>query len=371
MSYIHPLTIGTFTAPNNLLLAPMAGITDTPFRILCLKGGAGIVCAEMVSAHALHYGNPKSGRMLTVAQKEHPVSMQIFGADEQTIAQAARQAQAQGADIIDLNAGCPVKKINKAGAGCVLMRDELKLGRLIEAAVKAVQIPVTLKTRIALNHKELLAVRLAKLAQSAGASAITLHARAAVDVHTGAPNIEAVGEACAAVDIPVIGNGGVVSAQVARQFLDAGCAGVMIGRGAVGNPFIFSEIQHALSVPPLCGADALVLPLRGGEEQRAFSSPLEGEGGQRPDEGETGAANQQPAKRRLQIYLALIRENVAYYGERIGVNRSRKTAGYWISNFPNAAEVRAQFVRLDTLAEIEQLLSKSLADFKARPFFFL
>ena len=144
MTYLKPLCIGSFSAPNNLVLAPMAGITDTPFRILCLKGGAGLVCAEMVSAYALHYGNPKSGRMLTVAAAEHPVSMQIFGADEQTIAQAARSAQAQGADIVDLNAGCPVKKINKAGAGCVLMKDELKLGRLIEAAVKAVSIPVTL-----------------------------------------------------------------------------------------------------------------------------------------------------------------------------------------------------------------------------------
>lgn len=318
MSYIHPLQIGSFTAPNNLVLAPMAGITDTPFCILCLKGGAGLVCAEMVSAHALHYGNPKSGRMLTVAPQEHPVSMQIFGADEETIAQAARQAQAQGADIIDLNAGCPVKKINKAGAGCVLMKDELKLGRLLEAAVKAVQIPVTLKTRIALNHKELLAVRLAKLAQQAGAAAITLHARAAVDVHSGAPNIAAVGEACAAVDIPVIGNGGVVNVEIARQFLDAGCAGVMIGRGAIGNPFIFEDIAAGFS-------GQAVAPIT--------------------------------AKRRLQIYLALIRENVAYYGERIGVNRSRKTAGYWISNFPNAAEVRGQFVRLDTLAEIEKLFA--------------
>ena len=335
MSYIHPLKIGNFTAPNNLVLAPMAGITDTPFRILCLKGGAGLVCAEMVSAHALHYGNPKSGRMLTVTEKEHPVSMQIFGADEQTIQEAARQAQACGADMIDLNAGCPVKKINKAGAGCVLMKDELKLGHLVEAAVKAVSIPVTLKTRIALNHKEILAVRLAKLAQNAGAAAITLHARAAVDVHSGTPNIEAVGEACAAVDIPVIGNGGVVNAEVAKQFLDAGCAGVMIGRGAIGNPFIFSEIKLALETP----SSALRAP-----------SPSGGE-------GERGIP---VAKKRLEIYLALIRENVAYYGERIGVNRSRKTAGYWISNFPNAAEVRGQFVRLDTLAEIEQLFAQVL-----------
>ncbi len=321
MTPIPPLRIGSFTAPNNLVLAPMAGITDAPFRMLCLKGGAGLVCAEMVSAHALHYGNPKSGRMLAVHPDEHPVSMQIFGSDEATIAAAARQAQEQGADIVDINAGCPVKKINKAGAGCVLMKDEGKLGRLIEAAVKAVNIPVTLKTRIALNHKELLAVRLAKLAQNAGASAITLHARAAVDVHTGGPNIAAVGEACAAVDIPVIGNGGVVNVRVARQFLAAGCAGVMIGRGAVGNPFIFEDIQAELS-----GRN---------------TTPM-------------------TAQKRLQIFLALIRENVAYYGERIGVNRSRKTAGYWISNFPNAAEVRAQFVRLDSLAEIEQLFQMAL-----------
>lgn len=332
MTYIHPLHIGSFTAPNNLLLAPMAGITDVPFRRLCLKGGAGLVCAEMVSAHALHYGNPKSGRMLQV--QEHPVSMQIFGADEETISQAARQAEAAGADIVDLNAGCPVKKINKAGAGCVLMKDEAKLGRLLEAAVKAVHIPVTLKTRIALNHHELLAVRLAKLAQNAGAAALTLHARAAVDVHSGEPNIAAVGEACAAVDIPVIGNGGVVNADVARQFLEAGCAGVMIGRGAVGNPFIFAEIAAALQTP----SSGLRPP-----------SPSGGEG-----ESSTTAA-----KQRLRIYLALICENVAYYGERIGINRSRKTAGYWISNFPGAADVRAQFVRLETLQEIETLLSKN------------
>ena len=322
MSYIQPLQIGSFTIPNNLVLAPMAGITDTPFRILCLQGGAGLVCAEMVSAHALHYGNPKSGRMLTVAQKEHPVSMQIFGSDEETIREAAKQAQASGADIIDLNAGCPVKKINKAGAGCVLMKDEAKLGRLLEAAVKAVSVPVTLKTRIALNHRELLAVRMAKLAQNAGASAITLHARAAVDMHSGAPNIEAVGEACAAVQIPVIGNGGIVSATVAKQFLEAGCAGVMIGRGAVGNPFIFNDIAAELAGRPVTGLTP---------------------------------------EKRLQIYKSLIRENVAYYGERIGVNRSRKTAGYWINNFPGAAEVRAQFVRLDTLAEIEKLFARAIS----------
>ena len=322
MNYICPLAIGAFTASNNLLLAPMAGITDSPFRVLCLKGGAGLVCAEMVSAHALHYGNEKSGRMLQINPKEHPVSMQIFGSDEATIAEAAKNAEARGADIVDLNAGCPVKKINKAGAGCVLMKDEAKLGRLVEAAVKSVKIPVTLKTRIALNHKEMLGARLAKLAENAGAAAVTLHARAAVDVHSGPPDINALAEACAAVKIPVIGNGGVLNADIARQFFQAGCAGVMIGRGAVGNPFIFRDIIDVFN-------------------------------------GKTPSSH--TPKNRLSVYLDLIRENVSYYGERIGVNRSRKTAGYWIKDFPNAAEVRGRFVRLDTLTDIEDLFAQTLA----------
>ncbi|MBQ9971380.1 MAG: tRNA dihydrouridine synthase DusB [Elusimicrobiaceae bacterium] len=322
MTILSPLQIGQVKLTNNLILAPMAGITDSPFRVLCLQGGAGLVCAEMVSAHALHYGNEKSGRMLQVNPKEHPVSMQIFGSDEQTIAEAAKNAEAAGADIVDLNAGCPVKKINKAGAGCVLMKDEAKLARLLSAAVKSVKIPVTLKTRIALNHKELLAVRLAKLAEDCGAAAVTLHARAASDVHSGEPNVAAVAEACAAVKIPVIGNGGIKDASLVKEFLQAGCSGVMIGRGAVGNPFIFQDITDELA-------------------------------GKKP-------ASQDP-KKRLEIYLSLVKENAYYYGERIGVNRSRKTAGYWIKDFPNASEVRGKFVRLDSLSEIETLFAETLA----------
>jgi len=321
MSLISPLKIGTVPLANNLVLAPMAGITDSPFRVLCLQGGAGLVCAEMVSAHALHYGNEKSGRMLQVNPKEHPVSMQIFGADEETISQAARQAEAAGADIIDINAGCPVKKINKAGAGCVLMKDEVKLARLLSSAVKSVKIPVTLKTRIALNHKEFLGARLAKLAEDCGAAAVTLHARAAVDVHTGEPDVDALANACAAVKIPVIGNGGVTSAARVKEFLQAGCAGVMIGRGAVGNPFIFQDIMDELS-------------------------------GRVPQ-------SRTPQKR-VEIYLKLIEENVAYYGERIGINRSRKTAGYWLRGFPNAATVRGEFVRLGTLQEVRALLVQTI-----------
>lgn len=316
MNEVRAVKIGSFLAPNNLWLAPMAGVTDGPFRALCLRGGAGVVCAEMVSAHAVHYGNARSTRMLQIDPREKPVSMQIFGSDETTIAEAARAAQVRGADIIDINAGCPVKKINKAGAGCVLMQDPVHLGRLVAAAVKAVKVPITLKTRIALKHHTILGPEIARIAEQEGAAAVMMHARAAEDMHAGAPNLDALAKVCAAVKIPVFGNGGIDGAEMAQRFFDAGCAGVLIGRAAVGNPYIFSDIAKAL-------AGGKITPLN--------------------------------YKRRAEIYLALIEENVAHYGERIGVGRSKKTAGYWLRDFPGAADIRSKFVRLETLQDIKKL----------------
>ncbi|MBR3603468.1 MAG: tRNA-dihydrouridine synthase [Elusimicrobiaceae bacterium] len=315
---VRPLSIGSFTASNNLWLAPMAGITDGPFRALCLRGGAGVVCAEMVSAHALHYENPRSLRMLSIREREKPVSMQIFGSDEQTIAQAALAAEARGADIIDINAGCPVKKINRAGAGCILMKDPAHLGRLVAAAVKAVKVPVTLKTRISLKRGKLLGDELARIAENEGAAAVLMHARAAEDVHTGEPDLEALAKVCASVKIPVLGNGGINSAQMAKNFFDAGCAGLLIGRAAVGNPYIFRDIAQELT---------------GGNPQ-----PLDN-------------------RRRVEIYLALIEENIAHYGEKIGIGRSKKTAGYWLRDFAGAAEVRGKFVRMEKFTDIKALFS--------------
>ncbi len=315
-SPVRPLQIGSFTAPNNLWLAPMAGVTDGPFRALCLRGGAGVVCAEMVSAHALHYANPRSLRMLGIDAREKPVSMQIFGSDEQTIAQAAKAAEARGADIIDINAGCPVKKINRAGAGCVLMKDPTHLGRLVAAAVKSVKIPVTLKTRISLKRGVLLGDEIARVAESEGAAAVIIHARAAEDVHSGDPDLDALAKVCAAVKIPVLGNGGIINGKTAQAFFDAGCAGLLIGRPAVGNPFVFRDIADELA----------------GRTPELLDS-----------------------RRRVEIYLALIEENIAHYGEKVGVGRSKKTAGYWLRDFPNAAEARGRFVRMENLADIKAL----------------
>lgn len=313
---IRPVQIGSFTALNNLWLAPMAGVTDGPFRALCLRGGAGAVCAEMVSAHALHYASPRSLRMLCIDRREKPVSMQIFGSDEQTISEAAQAAEAQGADVIDINAGCPVKKINKAGAGCVLMKDPAHLGRLVAAAVKAVKVPVTLKTRIALKRGVIIGDEIARVAENEGAAAVMMHARAAEDVHVGDPDLDALAKVCAAVKIPVFGNGGIANGRTAKAFFDAGCAGLLIGRAAVGNPYVFRDIADEL-------AGKTPLPLTSG--------------------------------RRVEIYLALIEENVARYGEKIGLGRSKKTSGYWLRDFPNAAETRGRFVRMESLSEVRAL----------------
>ena len=323
MSYIKPIKIGSFECPSNLILAPMAGITDTPFRILCLKGGAGLVCAEMVSAAALQFSSPKSLKMLQIAKEEHPVSMQVFGGDAKSIAEACKLAQAQGADVIDINAGCPVKKVNKSGAGCVLMKTPEKIAEIVKAAVKSVNIPVTLKTRVSLNRTENLAPLLVKIAQDNGAAAITLHARAAADVHSGPPNIKFLESACKAASIPVFANGGVLCAQDAKVMFEAGAQAVMIGRGAIGNPFIFTEITKTLN----------------GENFEGVS----------------------PAQK-ARMFLELVEENVKFYGERTGVSRSKKTVSYWIGGFQNASTIRENFVRCETLKLARDILSEAIKE---------
>lgn len=318
---VRPLPVGGLTLPNNLSLAPMAGITDSPFRRMCLRGGAGLVCAEMVSARGLHYENEKSLSMLKFPSDEHPVSLQIFGCDEPSIRSAARAARDCGADIVDINSGCPVKKIIKAGCGSALMRDEKVFAAMLSAAVKAVDIPVTIKFRTALRQGELIGPRLAKIAEENGAAAIVVHARPASAFHAGPVDLEGLARVCAAVKIPVIGNGGVHAAQDAKALFDCGCSGVMIGRGAVGNPYLFGSIERELSGQP----------------------------GWEPS-----------PRRRLDDFAELVALNAARYGERAGVVRSRKVAGYWIRGFEGAAAVRDRFVRLESLEEARKLLSSCL-----------
>ena len=313
MSYVREIKIGKVLCKTNLFLAPMAGITDSPFRIMCLKGGAGLVCAEMVSANALAFDNKKSQKMLKISKEEHPVSMQVFGSQEETIANACKLAEKQGADIIDINAGCPVKKVNKAGAGAVLMKDLPKLARIVKAAVKSVKVPVTLKTRIGLTCGNLLACDLVKLAQDNGAAAITLHARYASQMHTGQCDLKALEQARAVCKIPLIANGGAVDAASVNTLFQTGADAVMIGRGAIGNPFLFTELST--------GKPALTF------------------------------------KEKIALFEKLVQANTFYYGEKTGISRTKKVVGFWIKGFSQAAVLRQKLVLANTLKEFKEILS--------------
>ncbi|WP_424245416.1 nifR3 family TIM-barrel protein [Elusimicrobium posterum] len=313
--FAKPLKIGDFTAKNNLLLAPMAGITDTPFRIMCLENGAGVVCSEMVSARGAVYENEKSLRMLKVDSRERPVSIQIFGATPEDIFTAAKFAQQAGADIIDINAGCPVKKINKAGAGCVLIKQEKLLGDIVAAAVKAVKVPVTLKTRIGLTPSDFAGARLAKIAQDNGASALVMHARFACNMHNGPADLELLSKVVQACSIPVIGNGGIVDVNSANAMFETGVAGVMVGRGAIGNPKIFESIIQGKDIP-------------------------------------------YTAQESMKDYLSLIEANIKFYNEKNGIARSRKTVGFWLKGFPGASDMRSRLVRIDNIEEIRKLFNE-------------
>jgi len=312
------LSIGKVNCANNLALAPMAGLTDSPFRRLCLEYGAGLVFCEMVSAQAVKYGNTRTEAMLELEADEHPVSVQIFGGDEAAIAVAARAAEASGADIVDINAGCPVKKILKSGSGAALMKDEKTFARVVSAAVGAVKAPVTVKFRTGLRAGAPLGAALARIAQDCGAAAVSVHARPAENVHSGPVDLAALEQVCRAVSIPVLGNGGVACAADARRMLDAGCAGVMIGRAAVGNPFIFAEISAALKGKPI--------------------APV-------------------PARERAALFQRLFEMNARRYGPETGFSRLKKASGYWLKGFPGASSLRASFAQAQSPEEARRLMA--------------
>ena len=316
-SSLRPVTVGSVSLKNNLALAPMAGITGAAFRILAAEGGAGLVVTEMVSADSIKYGNKKSFRMLELNPGEHPVAIQIFGADPATMALAAREVERHGADIVDINAGCPVRKVLRSGAGSGLMKTPLLLADIISSVVKSVKVPVTVKFRVGIEAGENLGPLLARISEEAGAAAITLHGRPASQFHTGPIDLPAMAATAAAVKIPVFGNGGVADAAGARAMLEAGCAGVAVGRAAVFNPMIVREIAAGLAGAP---ASALA------------------------------------SQERIKLFVRFLELSAGIYGEERGLARARKLVGYWLKGLPNASGARASFMTLKTLKEARTLL---------------
>ena len=238
--------IGNVEIENQLVLAPMAGITNEAFRSICKEMGAGLVVCEMISDKALSFHNAKTIKMTGVSQNEHPLSMQIFGADKETLVYAAKWIyENTDADIIDINMGCPVNKVAKrAGAGSSLLRDPNKVYEITKAVVEATPLPVTVKIRIGWDENNINAVENAKMIEKAGACAIAVHGRTRTQMYSGHANLDVIKDVVEAVNIPVVGNGDIVDGPSALHMLEyTGCKAIMIGRGALGNPWIFKEIN--------------------------------------------------------------------------------------------------------------------------------
>ena len=242
--------------PNQLVLAPMAGNTNEAFRIMCKEMGCGLVMAEMVSDKAIGFKNVKTIKMTKVNPIEHPISMQIFGADIESLVNAAKFIDLKSdADIIDINMGCPVNKVaKKSGAGASLLQDPNKVYEIVKSVVEAVSKPVTVKIRLGWDSDHINCVLIAKLCEKAGASAITIHARTRAQMYSGKADWEWIKKVKEAVSIPVVGNGDIVDIASAKKMLEyTGCDAIAIARGALGNPFLFREIKAALDgndIPP-------------------------------------------------------------------------------------------------------------------------
>jgi len=324
---LKPIQIGSITIDTPLTLAPMAGQTNHPFRVLCREmGDCGLVCTELISSQAIHYRNAKTLTMFDWRAIEHPFAVQLFGADIGVMAEAARIVVDQGADIVDINMGCWVPKVAKTGAGAALLRDVCTATRVVEAVVNAVNVPVTVKVRSGWDRDHLTAVEFARAAESAGVRAIAVHARTASQGFTGEPDWDMIRQVKQAVkDIPVIGNGDVKTAQdAARMFAETGCDAVMIGRAALGNPWVFRQIAHEL---------------RTGE-----TLP-----------GSTSSERAWAALRhaRLMMETTLMPEIQA-------IRELRGQLTKYPIGMPGAAEMRASLVRAESLADIEAILEPAL-----------
>jgi len=241
------MQIGNVKLRNNIFLAPMAGVTDMAFRILCKRQDCGLTYTEMVSAKGLHYKSNNTAVLLEIAQEERPAAVQVFGSEPEIVAEAARHAEAVGAAIIDINMGCPTPKIVKNGDGSALMRSPEMVRKIVRSTVSSVKVPVTIKTRKGWDEESVNAVEIASIAAEEGAAAVAVHGRTREQFYSGIADWDIIKQVKRAIDIPVIGNGDITKPQDAGRMLEeTGCDAVMIGRGAQGNPWIFKRTAEYL-----------------------------------------------------------------------------------------------------------------------------
>ncbi len=315
------LEIGGITLPNNIILAPMAGVSDLPFRLLCHEQGAGLVCMEMVSAKAIYYNNKNTDSLMEIHPDEGYASLQLFGSDPVILSEMAKRIEDRPHAFLDLNMGCPVPKVVNNGEGSALMKDPKLVERILGALVKATKKPVTVKIRKGFDESHVNAVEIAKIAESCGVSAVAVHGRTREQYYSGEADWDIIAKVKAAVSVPVLGNGDVDSPEKAERMLaQTGCDGVLIGRAAQGNPWIFREVTRYL------------------EDKTLLS---------RPDNAE-----------KKEVILRHAALQLEYKGEYIGVREMRKHLSWYTVGMPGSARFRREINSMETMEQLRESVER-------------
>ena len=317
------MKIGNIKLEDPYILAPMAGVTDLPFRLLCKEQGAGLLCMEMISAKALQYKNKNTKALLAIHPEEYPVSLQLFGSDPDIVSEMAKGIEELPFQILDINMGCPVPKVVKNGEGSALMKNPKLVYQIVSKTVKAIRKPVTVKIRKGFDDMHVNAAEIAKIVEEAGGAAIAVHGRTREQYYSGKADWEVIRQVKEAVSIPVIGNGDVVSGETALAMMkQTGCDGVMIGRAAQGNPWIFRELAEY---------------------------------------GKTGVHLERPAKEmRKNAMLRHARLQIEFKGEYLGIREMRKHVAWYTKGMEGSAKLREAINRVESYDELEELLNERL-----------
>jgi nifR3 family TIM-barrel protein len=317
------MKIGNIELANNVFLAPMAGVTDMAYRAICKQFGCGLTYTEMVSAKGMYYKSENTRELMTLAPEEQPAAIQIFGSDADILASIAAEVQAAGADIIDINMGCPTPKIVKNGDGSALMLKPELVAEIVKKVTAAVTVPVTVKIRKGWDEHHINAVEIAQVAEQNGAKAVTVHGRTREQFYSGQADWEIIKKVKQAVKVPVIGNGDIVSPETAEKMLElTGCDGVMIGRGAEGNPWIFRRIIEYL------------------ERGKLLPEPSYAE--------------------KVEMAIVHLEKTIELKGEVIGVKEMRKHLAWYLKGMPGSSMIKTEVFKLDKVEAVKKLLQTYL-----------